>query len=236
MGSRAALLGRIALGVLVGGWIALGEVAVPLRLAYATIAATGCAAAGLALEAGRASGRRDLAVFAGSVVGIAGAALVSGLAVIVAIAAFAGVVIQATALERHHPSRDLLRGALAGVPLLFGALAVDRAAAGLVPWTLTAWAGLVRERAAGLGVEGAGSRSRAALVAALLALGFVPASLVLPVRAGYGGAYFFIAMFGQLALLVAAARLIAGRRDGVRPLLEGAFVITVLALLAGQIV
>jgi hypothetical protein len=231
---RAGAIGRVALAVLVGGWIALGEVVVPRPLGYATLAAAAFTAAGLAARPGRGTGTRDLTVFAGTVIGVVGAALVSGLALLTGVLALVGVVAQSRARERHRPLRDLVRAVLAGLPLMFGALAVDRTAAGIVPWTLVAWAQLIRERAANLGAEG--SHSRAALLPALLALGFVPLSLVLPVRAGYGGAYFLVAMFAQLALLVAAARLIVGRMDGVRTLLEGALVISVLALLGGRII
>jgi hypothetical protein len=77
--------------------------------------------------------------------------------------------------------------------------------------------------------------SRAAMLSAALALAFVPASLVLPARAGFGMAYFLLALFAQLAVLVTAARLIVGRRDGVTQLLKGAMLLGAIALVAGRV-
>jgi hypothetical protein len=73
------------------------------------------------------------------------------------------------------------------------------------------------------------------MATAALALGFIPVSLVLPARADYGLAFFMLALFAQLAVLVTAARLIAGRMDGVSVLLKGAMVMGAIALVAGRI-
>ncbi len=69
----------------------------------------------------------------------------------------------------------------------------------------------------------------------------MPASILLPARAGYGGAYFLIALFAQLMVLVVATRLIVGRGAGeggagrVSLLLQGAMLLGVVALVAGRL-
>jgi hypothetical protein len=78
-------------------------------------------------------------------------------------------------------------------------------------------------------------RSRTVWVSTALSLGFIPTSFVLPARAGYGGAYFLVALFAQLAVLVAAARLIVGRVDGLGRLLKDAMGISVVAMIAGRV-
>ena len=78
-------------------------------------------------------------------------------------------------------------------------------------------------------------RAGAARVAAAIALAFVPVSLVLPYRAQYGGAYFAVALVAQLAVLVAAARLVVGRIERVSALLKGAMVVGLIALVAGRV-
>jgi hypothetical protein len=60
-------------------------------------------------------------------------------------------------------------------------------------------------------------------------------SLILPARAGFGGAYFLIVLFVELAVLVTAARVIVGRMDGVNVLLKGAMVMGAMALVAGRV-
>jgi len=67
-----------------------------------------------------------------------------------------------------------------------------------------------------------------------VALLFVPASLLLPRNAGYGGAYFVIALVAQMAVLVAATWLLLGRVERVSPLLKGAMVVGLIALVAGK--
>src|SRR6266566_1952025 len=85
----------------------------------------------------------------------------------------------------------------------------------------------------------AGRRGPGLVIA--LAIGFVPASILLPARAGYGGAYFLIALFAQLMVLVVATRLIVGRGAGeggagrVSLLLQGAMLLGVVALVAGRV-
>ncbi len=74
-----------------------------------------------------------------------------------------------------------------------------------------------------------------AIVAAGVGLLFVPASLVLPRNAGYGGAYFVIALLAQMAVLVAATWLLLGKVERVSTLLKGAMVIGLAALVAGKV-
>jgi geranylgeranylglycerol-phosphate geranylgeranyltransferase len=135
---------------------------------------------------------------------------------------------------------------VAGSPPFYGALAVDRPVAGLVPWILAAWLHVVREIVKDVEDE-AGDRvigrrtlpiaigQRPALViAAGVALLFVPASLLLPWGAGYGRAYFLIALLAQMAVLLAATWLLLGRVKRVSILLKGAMVIGLIALVAGK--
>ena len=243
----------VVLAVLAGAWIALGRLATSLSLGWAAVAALGFTVAGCMLRRearvgvdspGR--GVADFTVFAGVVIGLVGAALVSGVAVLIGLAALAVMIAYSRVLERRGLGNMAL-AALAGLPFAYGAVAVGRAAAGIVPWILAAWLQLLRAMVSDLETESVDrargrrtvavrlGRSRAAMLSALLALGFVPASLVLPVRVGYGGAYFLLALFAQLAVLVTAARLIVGRMDGVSLLLNGAMVMGAVALVAGRV-
>jgi len=78
-------------------------------------------------------------------------------------------------------------------------------------------------------------RRAALVIAAGAGLLFVPASLLLPRNAGYGGAYFVIALFAQLATIIAATWLLLGRVDRVSMLLKGAMVVGLIALVAGKV-
>src|SRR5205823_2462788 len=175
------------------------------------------------LAAGRLTrGTADLCVVAGAVAGLAAAALVNGGAVLVGAAALVVMIAYSPLLKRRGLPGNLAVALVAGLPLLYGAIAVDRPAAGLVPWTLAAWLHLVREIVKDLddqaGDAALGRRTlplvlgprRAGVVAAVLAAAFVPLSLALPAQAHYGGAYFLIALFAQLAVLAVASRLFAG--------------------------
>src|SRR5207247_11173279 len=79
-----------------------------------------------------------------------------------------------------------------------------------------------------------GARATARL-AAWLCVGFVPASLALPFAARYRAAYYLIALFAQLAVLLVASRLIAGKLDRNGLLLKGAMIVGIVALVAGKI-
>jgi 4-hydroxybenzoate polyprenyltransferase len=247
------LVSTVVLAVLAGGWIALGRLAVPPLLGWAAVAALGFTVAGCVLQSdGRPGvaprgGTADFTVFAGVLIGLVGAALVSGAAVVIGLAALAVMIAHSRVLERRGPVGTLALSALAGLPFMYGAVALGRTAGGIVPWILAAWLELIRAMVADLETESADrtrgrrtlavrlGRTRAAMVSAVLALGFIPASLVLPVRVGYGGAYFLLALFAQLAVLVTAARLIVGRMDGVRVLLDGAMLMGAVALVAGRV-
>jgi geranylgeranylglycerol-phosphate geranylgeranyltransferase len=142
---------------------------------------------------------------------------------------------------------NLAVAVVAGLPLFFGAVAVNRPREGLVPWAIAAWIHLLRELVKDLEDQPGDQavrrrtlpiligRSRAAKLAAAIALAFVPVSLVLPYRAQYGGAYFAVALAPQLAVLVAAARLVVGRFERVSALLKGAMVAGLIALVAGRV-
>jgi 4-hydroxybenzoate polyprenyltransferase len=254
VGNTGRLVLSVALAVLAGGWIALGRLAMPPLLGWAAVAAPGFTVAGCVLRrearAGADTpgrGAADFTVFAGVLIGMVGAALVSGVAVLIGLAALAAMIGSSRVLERRGPVGNVTLAALVGLPFTYGALAAGRAAGGTVPWALAAWLQLIRGMVSDLETEFVdrtqGRRtlavrlggSRAALVTAVLALGFVPASLLLPVRVGYGGAYFLLALFAQLAVLVTAARLIVGRIDGVSLLLNGAMVMGAVALVAGRV-
>jgi 4-hydroxybenzoate polyprenyltransferase len=265
---RAPNLLLAALGVLAGGWIALGAVSTPHVLAWAALAAVGFGAAGNALNdlwdraadrVNHPAGERPLAagrlaegtahgcVVGGTLVGLAAAGLVSGSAVLVGALALVVMVVYSPVLKRRGLLGNVAVALVAGLPLPFGALAVGRPAAGLVPWTLAAWVHLVREIVKDLddqaGDQALARRTlplvlgprRTAQAAAALALGFVPVSLVLPARAHYGTAYFLIALVAQLAVLAVASRLLTGHTPGNSLLLKGAMLVGTVALVAGRV-
>ncbi|HVH10888.1 MAG TPA: UbiA family prenyltransferase [Gemmatimonadales bacterium] len=265
---RAHNLLLAGLGVLAGGWIALGTLATPHVLAFAALAAMGFGAAGNALNdiadqagdrvnrpqgerplaAGRLTrGAADLCVVGGTLVGLAAAGLVSGTAVAVGVAALAAMSAYSPLLKRRGLRGNLTAALIAGLPLFYGALAVARPAAGLVPWTLAAWLHLVREIVKDLD-DAAGDRALgrrtlplvlgprgASLVAAALALAFVPASLALPFAAHYGLAYFLTALAAQLAVLTVATRLVTGHGGRNSLLLKGAMLVGIVALVVGRV-
>src|SRR3989454_4025776 len=111
-----------AAGVLAGGWIALGALQTPNVLALAAVAAVGFGMAGNVLNdiwdqaadrvnrpgaerplaAGRVTrGTADLCVAGGAGGGLGGAALVSGAAVLVGLAAFAVLALYSPVLKRR---------------------------------------------------------------------------------------------------------------------------------------
>jgi geranylgeranylglycerol-phosphate geranylgeranyltransferase len=258
-------LGIAAAGVLAGGWIALGRIAVPAALGWAALSGVALGAAGNALNdlldvaadrtnrpdrpvaAGRVTrGTVELIVFAGALLGVAAAGLVSGAQVLVAVLAFAVMAAYSPLLKRHGAPGNLAVAAVAGLPLFYGALAVGRPAAGVVPWVLAGWIHLVREIVKDLEDESgdrvlgrrtlpiALGRRRAAVVAAVLALGFVPLSLVLPLEQGYRAAYWVVALPAQLAVIAAAAHLVLDHISRVSRLLKGVMVVGIVALVAGR--
>jgi geranylgeranylglycerol-phosphate geranylgeranyltransferase len=265
---RAPNLVIAAAGVLAGGWIARGTVAVPTLLAFAALAAVGFGAAGNALNdiwdqaadrvnrtaaerplaGGRiARGTADLCVVAGALGGAAAAALVSGTALAVGLAALGVMIVYSPVLKRRGLPGNLAVALVAGLPLQYGAIAVDHPAAGVVPWMLAAWIHLVRELVKDLedepGDRTLGRRTlpivlgprRAGRVAAALAILFVPVSLALPAAGHYGMGYFLIAIFAQLAVLVVASRLLLERGNHNAGLLKVAMLVGIVALVAGRV-
>jgi geranylgeranylglycerol-phosphate geranylgeranyltransferase len=200
------------------------------------------------LAGGRVSrGTADLCVVGGTLCGLAGAALVGGAAVLVGLAALAVMIAYSPVLKRRGFVGNTAVALVAGLPLAYGALAVARVGSGIVPWVLAAWLHLVREIVKDIADE-AGDRvvgrrtlpivvgaRRAALLAAGLGVAFVPLSLVLPFAARYRGAYYLIALFAQLAVLLVASRLIGGKLSGNSLLLKGAMLVGIVALVVGRV-
>ena len=190
----------------------------------------------------------NLLVFLGTLLGLVCAALVSGRQVVAAVAALAVMFVYSPFLKPRPLIGNLAVALVAGSPPFYGALAVGLPAAGVVPWILAAWLHFVREVVKDVEDEAgdraigrrtlpiAVGRRPALVVAAGVGLLFVPASLLVPRAAGYGGAYYLIALFAQLAVLVAATWLILGKVERVSALLKGAMVIGLVALVAGRVV
>lgn len=252
-------------GVLAGGWIALGSFAVPGSLLLAALSGIALGAAGNALNdlfdlpadrrnrperplpAGRVAPRTAVGVSIGAALaGLIAAALVSWTLALVAAAALAGMTAYSPVLKRYGAPGNVAVALIAGVPLWYGALAVGRPAAGLVPWTLAAWLHLVREIVKDVedepGDRLAGRRTlpialgrrRAEITAGVLALGFVPLSLALPLEEGYRAAYWVVAMPAQMAIVAAAVHLFLDHPRRVSRLLKGVMVVGLLALVAGR--
>jgi geranylgeranylglycerol-phosphate geranylgeranyltransferase len=265
---RATNLLIAAAGVLAGGWIALGAVALPKLLAFAALSGIALGAAGNASNdicdqgadrLNRAPAQRpltvgaigrgtaDLIAFLGAWVGLVGAALVSGRQVIAALVALAVMVAYSPLIKPHPLAGNVAVALIAGLPPFYGALAVDAPAAGVVPWVLAAWLHFAREIVKDVedevGDRAIGRRTLpivvgprpAQVVAAGVALLFVPASLLLPHLAGYGGAYFLIALPAQMAVLIAGTWLILGRVERVSALFKASMVVGLVALVAGRV-
>ena len=200
------------------------------------------------LTAGRIRrGSADLIVFLGALLGVVAAALVSGRQVIAALVALAVMLAYSPLIKPRPVAGNIAVALIAGLPPFYGALAVGAPAAGLVPWILAAWLHVAREIVKDVEDE-AGDRAigrrtlpivvgrrPAQVVAAGVALLFVPASLLLPRAAGYGGAYFLIALPAQMAVLIAATWLILGRVEKVSVLLKASMVVGLVALVAGKV-
>ena len=264
---RAPNLLIAAAGVLAGGWIALGQIVLPKELVFAALSGMALGAVGNTwndirdvaadrvnrpgtrpLAAGRvARGTADFIVFAGTLLGLGFAALVGGRQILAALAALAVMLVYSPFLKPYPVVGNVAVAVVAGSPPFYGALAVGRAAAGVVPWILAAWLHFVREIVKDVEDE-AGDRAigrrtlpiavgqrPALLVAAAAGLFFVPASLVLPRNAGYGSAYFLIALLAQMAVLVVATWMLLGKVERVSILLKVAMVVGLIALVAGKV-
>src|SRR2546427_6222941 len=120
-----------ARGVLAGCWIALGGLATPPLAWWAALAAIGLGAAGSALGRRRdvtaSSGAADFVVFAGVVIGVAGAMLVGGAAVAVGPAGCPAIALL-PALERRQPVQPIALARLSRLPLRDGAIPLGRPA------------------------------------------------------------------------------------------------------------
>jgi geranylgeranylglycerol-phosphate geranylgeranyltransferase len=254
-------------GVCGGGCIALGRLALPAEVAWAALSGVGLGTVGnvlndvLDVDADAVNRRRDrpladrrisvraavAVLVVGVVVGLGSAALAGWQVLLVGAAALAVMIAYSPFLKPVPLLGNLAVAAVAGLPLMYGALAVRRPAAGLVPWVLAAGIHLVREIVKDIDdMEGDRvaqrrtlpvvlGRGGAAAVAGVAALAFVPLSYVLPRAGEYGGLYFLIALPAQMAVLVAAARLFVGRVERVSALLKAAMVTGVAALVAGRV-
>lgn len=162
---RAHNLAVAGLGVLAGGWIALGHIVAPAPLVWAALSGVGLGMAGNILndiwdEAGDranarvdrplASGRvrrgpADLLVFWGALGGLGSAALVSGTVFALACGALALMAAYSPLLKRRGLAGNLTVALVAGFPLMYGCAAVGQSAAGVIPWVLAAWLHFGRE-------------------------------------------------------------------------------------------
>jgi 4-hydroxybenzoate polyprenyltransferase len=142
---------------------------------------------------------------------------------------------------------NLAVAAVAGLPLFYGALAVGRGMAGIVPWVLAAWIHLGRELTKDLQDEAGDravgrrtlpvrlGRSGAIGIAWWCCLAFVPLSVILPLAAGYSWAYFAVAVAAQLLVLAAGLGLRRERFARASVLLKAAMVVGLVALVFGGI-
>ena len=236
---RAHNLLLAAAGVLAGGWIALGTVALPKLLAFAALSGAGLGAAGnaandvqdVAADRVNAPGRHPLAsgrlrgetahlvIWFGIVLGIGAAALVSGRQVLVAVVALAVMLGYSPLLKRRGLPGNVAVAVVGGLPLFYGALAVGLPAAGIVPWVLAAWLHLTRELVKDLEDE-AGDRTAG--------------RRTLPVRLGVAGASritrWVCGVFFPLALVLPLATGYGGIYAGVASLSLVLLAVAIVAL------
>jgi geranylgeranylglycerol-phosphate geranylgeranyltransferase len=265
---RANNLILAAAGVLAGGWIALGAIALPKLLLFATLSGVGLGAAGNAandvqdvaadrvnapaihpLAAGRLrSETAHLAIWFGIVLGLGTAALVSGRLVLVALLALAVMLGYSPLLKRHGVPGNVAVAAVGGLPLFYGALAVGRPGAGVVPWVLAAWLHLARELVKDLGDE-AGDRAagrhtlpvevglaRTTRLAVWACAVFFPLAVVLPLATGYGGVYLDVASLSLFSVAIAVLAIRRQRFVTASGLLKVAMVFGLGALVLGRVV
>lgn len=257
-----------AAGVAAGGWIALGAVVLPKLLLFAALSALGLGAAGNAANdvqdvvadrlnvPGRhplAAGRlrveaAHLVIWLGIVVGLGAAALVSGRQLLVALLALVVMLAYSPLLKRRGIPGNVAVAVVAGLPLFYGALAVGRPAAGLVPWVLAGWLHLARELVKDLedeaGDRAAGRRTlpirigvaRATRIAVAACVTFCPLALALPLATGYGGVYVDVASLALIAVAIAALALRRQRFVSASGLLKVAMVFGLGALVLGRVV
>lgn len=199
------------------------------------------------LAAGRLAPRTALAlIVAAALLGLTVAAAVSWALLLAGAAALAVMAAYSPFLKRYGAPGNVAVALVAGLPLWYGALAVGQPALGVVPWALAAWLHLVREIVKDVQDEPgdrlvgrrtlpiALGRRRAEVTAGILALGFVPLSLALPLEQGYRAAYWVVAMPAQMAIVAAAVHLFLDHPDRVSRLLKGVMVVGLIALVAGR--
>jgi geranylgeranylglycerol-phosphate geranylgeranyltransferase len=265
---RAYNLLLAAAGVLAGGWIALGAIALPKLLLFATVSGVGLGAAGNAVNdlqdivADRvnapdrhplASGRlpaqaAHLVIWFGIVLGIGAAALVSGQQVLVALLALVVMLGYSPLLKRRGVPGNVAVAVVGGLPLFYGALAMGRPVAGIVPWVLAAWLQLSRELVKDLGDEAgdraAGRRTlpvrvglpRATRIASWACMTIFPIALILPLASGYGSVYLDVASLSLFAVAVAVLAIRRQRFVTASGLLKVAMVFGLGALVLGRVV
>jgi geranylgeranylglycerol-phosphate geranylgeranyltransferase len=183
----------------------------------------------------------------GAVLGLGSAALAGQRVFALAAAALAVMLVYSPLLKPLPLLGNLAVAAVAALPLALGALAVERPEAGIVPWVLAAAIHLVRELVKDIDDE-PGDRvlhrrtlpvllgpQRAGAVASLAAVAFVPLSLMLPLRAGYGAPYYLFALPAQMAVLIAATQLLFGQTARIALLLKAAMVTGLVALVTGRL-
>ncbi len=265
---RAHNLLLAAAGVLAGGWIALGAIAAPKLLLFAALSGIGLGAAGNAandvqdvvadrvnaptrhpLAAGRLSGETaHLVIWLGIVTGAGAAALISGRQVLVALLALVVMLGYSPLLKRRGVPGNVAVAVVGGLPLFYGALAVGRPGAGVVPWALAGWLHFARELVKDLEDE-AGDRAagrqtlavrlgqlRAIRIAARTCVAFLPLALILPLTTGYGGVYVG-AVSVALVMVVLAVRQLSPRRfESARRWLKVGMVFGLAALVLGRVV
>ncbi len=265
---RAHNLLLAAAGVLAGGWIALGAITLPKLLVFAALSGVGLGAAGNAandvqdiaadrvnapaihpLAAGRLrSETAHLAIWLGIVLGLGAAALVSGRQVLVAVLALGVMLGYSPLLKRHGVPGNVAVAVVGGLPLFYGALAVGRPGAGIVPWVLAGWLHLARELVKDLEDE-AGDRSAgrrtlpvrlglasATRIAIWACVAFFPLALILPFATGYGGVYLDVASLSLVSIAIAALALRRQRFVTASGLLKVAMVFGLGALVLGRVV
>jgi 4-hydroxybenzoate polyprenyltransferase len=266
--SRGHNLMLAAAGVLAGGWIALGTIALPKLLAFAAVSGMGLGAAGnvandladasldrlnpAAAQRPIAAGRMrpetaHLLVWLGSLAGLGSAALVSGRQLVVGALALVAMLGYSPWLKRHGLPGNVAVAGIAGLPLFYGALAVGRPAAGVVPWVLAAWIHLARELTKDLqdepGDRALGRRTLpvrlgrygAARIVWWCCLAFVPLSIALPVASRYSAVYFVVAVAAQLLVLVAGRGVLRERFARASLMLKAAMAVGLAALVLGGI-
>ncbi|HET9709826.1 MAG TPA: UbiA family prenyltransferase, partial [Gemmatimonadales bacterium] len=182
------------------------------------------------------------------VLGMSAAALVSGRQVLIALLALAVMLGYSPLLKRHGVPGNIAVAVVGGLPLFYGALAMGRPGAGIVPWVLAAWLQLSRELVKDLGDEAgdraAGRRTlpvrvglaRATRIAGWTCLAVFPLALVLPLLSGYGSVYLDVASLSLVAVAVAVLAIRRQRFVTASGLLKVAMVFGLGALVLGRVV